>query len=239
MRSTNGSCGAGAASCTAAITLSKACGPVIARDVRECVADRLGLRAHAAGDDDAAVLVHRRADRGERFGLGAVEEAAGVDDDGVGAGVAARELVALGAELGQDPLAVDQRLRAAERNEGNARRGRALRVEKCRSWRPIATSSAGRQAITSTAGRRRLRSRPSGVFEQWNVYDHCTWLQRTSNSSRRRYRPLGDEAALHVVRRSPCRNDRGVSSRTRRQATRRRPRCNSPWRGLVPANRPA
>ena len=30
MRSTNGSCGAGAASCTAAITLSNACGPVIA-----------------------------------------------------------------------------------------------------------------------------------------------------------------------------------------------------------------
>ena len=51
------------------------------------------------------------------FGLGAVEEAAGVDDHRVGAGVAAGKLVALGAEPGQDPLAVDQRLRAAEADE--------------------------------------------------------------------------------------------------------------------------
>ncbi len=61
------------------------------------------------------------------FGLGAVEKAAGVDDDGVGAGVAARQLVAFRAQLRQDPLAVDQRLRAAERNEGNARR----RARRC------------------------------------------------------------------------------------------------------------
>ena len=57
-------------------------------DVREGVADLLGLGAHAAGDDDLAVLRHRRADRLERFLLGAVEKAAGVDDHRVGAGVA-------------------------------------------------------------------------------------------------------------------------------------------------------
>src|SRR6185437_5744529 len=47
--------------------------------------DGLRLRAHAAGDDDLAVLLERAADRLERFRLGAVEEAAGVDDDQIGA----------------------------------------------------------------------------------------------------------------------------------------------------------
>ena len=47
--------------------------------------DLLGLRAHAAGDDDLAVLVKRLADRGQRLRLGAVEKAAGVDDHEVGA----------------------------------------------------------------------------------------------------------------------------------------------------------
>ena len=47
-------------------------------------ADLLGLRAHAAGDDHAAVLGHRLADRGQRLGLGRIKEAAGVDDDDVG-----------------------------------------------------------------------------------------------------------------------------------------------------------
>ncbi len=96
------------------------------RDVGESLADRLRLGAHAAGDDDAAVFPHRRADRCERFRLGAVEKAAGVDDDGVGARVRAREFISLRPQLRQDPLAVDQRLRAAERNEGDARRGARL-----------------------------------------------------------------------------------------------------------------
>jgi hypothetical protein len=38
------------------------------------------LGAEAAGDDDPAVLGQRLADRLEALGLGAVEEAAGVDD---------------------------------------------------------------------------------------------------------------------------------------------------------------
>ena len=55
--------------------------------------------------------------------LRAVEEAAGVDDDGVGAGMRWRKLVALGAQPGDDALAIDERLRAAERDERDARRG--------------------------------------------------------------------------------------------------------------------
>ena len=85
-----------------------------------------GVGPHAAGDDHPAVLVHRLADRGERFRFRAVEKAAGVDDDRVRAGVAARKLVALGAQPRENALAVDERLRAAERDEGNARRGAVL-----------------------------------------------------------------------------------------------------------------
>jgi hypothetical protein len=46
------------------------------------------LRAQAAGDDHAAVLLQRLADRAERLFDRRVDEAAGVDDDEVGAAVA-------------------------------------------------------------------------------------------------------------------------------------------------------
>ncbi len=60
--------------------------------------DLLGLRAHAAGDDDLAVLGHCLADGAERFLLGAVEEPAGVDDHEIGTVMLARELIPLGAQ---------------------------------------------------------------------------------------------------------------------------------------------
>ena len=87
------------------------------------IPDLAGLGPHAAGDDDLAVFLQSRADRRERFRLGAVEKAAGIDDDGVGAGMALGQLIALGPELRDDALAVDERLRAPERDEGNFRRG--------------------------------------------------------------------------------------------------------------------
>ena len=71
----------------------------------------------------------RLADRLEALGLGAVEEAAGVDDHRVGAGVVGRDGVALGAQAGQDALAVDQGLGAAEADHadpGLARAGERL-----------------------------------------------------------------------------------------------------------------
>ena len=89
-------------------------------------ADARLLDAEAAGDDDAAVLGHRLADGVEALLLGRVEEAAGVDHHHVGAGVVGRQLVALGAQLGDDALGVDQRLRAAERDDADARRGLGL-----------------------------------------------------------------------------------------------------------------
>ena len=45
--------------------------PVIASTSREARADQLGFLAHAAGDDDAAILGDRLADRGEALLLGA------------------------------------------------------------------------------------------------------------------------------------------------------------------------
>src|SRR5947209_1045271 len=75
-------------------------------------------------DDHLAVLVERSPDCFERFGLGAIEEPAGIDDDGIGAGMAAGKLVALGPQPRQDALAVDERLRAAEADERNPGRGR-------------------------------------------------------------------------------------------------------------------
>ena len=52
---------------------------------RMALADAAFLHAEAAGDDDAAVLGHGLADGVEALLLGAVEEAAGVHDDDVGA----------------------------------------------------------------------------------------------------------------------------------------------------------
>ena len=85
------------------------------------------LGAEAAGDDHLAVLGERFADRVERFGDGGVDEAAGVDDDEVGAFVGRRDRVALGAQLREDLLGIDERLRAAERDEADARRRRRRR----------------------------------------------------------------------------------------------------------------
>ena len=88
--------------------------------VRVLLADQFRLGAHAAGDDDLAVFLQRGADGVERLVARRIEEAAGVDDDEVGAVMLAGDLVALGAQARQDPLGIDQRLRAAEADETDA-----------------------------------------------------------------------------------------------------------------------
>ena len=77
-------------------------------------ADRIGLFAHAAGDDHAAVLGDGLTDRGEALFLGGIEEAAGVDQHHVGAGIVLGKGIAVGAQAGEDALGIDQRLGAAE-----------------------------------------------------------------------------------------------------------------------------
>ena len=83
---------------------------------------RLGFRAEAARHDHAAVLGERFADRVERLLARAIQEAAGVDDDDVRAGIVRGRLVTLGAQLAQDSLRIDERLRAAEADEADFRR---------------------------------------------------------------------------------------------------------------------
>ena len=114
--------------------------------------DVTGFRAEATGDDDAAVFGQRLADRLKAFGLGAVEKAAGVDDDRLGAAIVGADLVALGAQARQDTLAVHKRLGAAERDHADGRlpvaptfvedgAGREVRAEigrVLRHWRDIA-----------------------------------------------------------------------------------------------------
>src|SRR5262249_6526228 len=68
---------------------------------------------------------------GERFLLGAVEKAAGIDDDEVGAVMLARKLVALGAQPGDDPLGIHQRLGAPKRNKADFGRVGLLHVQNC------------------------------------------------------------------------------------------------------------
>jgi len=77
----------------------------------------LRFGTHAAGDDDFAVLGHGGTDCVERLGLGAIEKAAGIDDDGVGTLMGFGEFIAFGAQLRDDPFAVDERFRASEGNK--------------------------------------------------------------------------------------------------------------------------
>ncbi len=90
--------------------------------------DLIGFRAHAAGDDHPAILGHGLADGAERFLLGAVEKAAGVDDHEIGAVVLARELIALRTQPGDDTLGIDERLGASQRNKTDLWRGGLLHV---------------------------------------------------------------------------------------------------------------
>ena len=120
-------------------------------------ANRLRFGAHAARDDDFAVFFKRGADRRERFGLGAVEKAAGIDDDGIGAGVGAGQLIAFGAQPRDDSLAVDESFGTAERNEGDF--GRAGGLWAADGSRVMAVHCHVSAAAASRAGRNRRAGR--------------------------------------------------------------------------------
>ena len=87
--------------------------PCDRQHARMLALDQFLTRAKASGDDDLAVLGQRLADRVERFLDRGVDEAAGVDDDEVSAGVIGRGGVTLSAQLREDALRVDERLRTA------------------------------------------------------------------------------------------------------------------------------
>ena len=93
-----------------------------AEDLRHAVQNEVAAvgflpAAEAAADDDAAVFLEGFGDRFETFFNRFVHEAAGVDDHEVGVVVAAPDAVAAGAQFGDDPFRVDERLGAAKRDE--------------------------------------------------------------------------------------------------------------------------
>ena len=96
------------------------------------IPDDVALGAEAAGDDDAAVLGQRLADRVERFLHRGVDETAGIDDDQIGIVIGRRHHVALGTQLGQDVFGVDGGLRATQRNEAD---GRDFCIQILHLWR--------------------------------------------------------------------------------------------------------
>ena len=97
--------------------------PTDRKNAREARADHVGFIAHAAGHDDTAIFGNRLTDRFERFFLRAVEKAAGVDQHHVRPGIVGGQAITVRPQLGQDALAIDQRLGTAERNHADLGRG--------------------------------------------------------------------------------------------------------------------
>lgn len=85
------------------------------------VADDRFFHAHAAGDDDFAVLGQGLSDRVQRLGLGAIDETTGIDDHHVGIVVFGRDLIALGAQLREGALGIRERFRTAQADKAYAR----------------------------------------------------------------------------------------------------------------------
>ena len=111
----------------------------------------------------------------------------------------ARELVALRAQPRDDPLGIDQRLRAAERNEGNARRGARLATGG-----PIALDWHGRIAAASSLfqrpdiGHAHFRGRVRAVDGVAANDDGARIERHLEALGAAADRPFGDEAARNV-----------------------------------------
>jgi hypothetical protein len=86
-----------------------------------CFFYQILFKTQAPRNNNLAILGERLADRVQRFLDRGVDEAAGVDDDEIGAGVIGRGDVALGPKLGEDALRVYKCLGTAERNEPDLR----------------------------------------------------------------------------------------------------------------------
>ncbi len=83
------------------------------------VANAALLDTEATRDDNTPVGGHGLPDRVQALLLGAVEKAARVDYDHIGAAVVLRDQVAFRAQLRDDSLAVDECLGAAKRHEAD------------------------------------------------------------------------------------------------------------------------
>jgi hypothetical protein len=84
--------------------------------------DHLSFVAKTACDDHPAIFGKCFTDGFQRFFLGRIEKATGIDENDVGAFVVGRQAVTVAPQLGQYALAIDERLGAAERNHADFRR---------------------------------------------------------------------------------------------------------------------
>ena len=98
------------------------------KDLGVVFADVVGFSTQASGDDDLAVFRQRLADGIKAFGLGGIQKAACVDDDGVRAGIVGRDRVSFGAQAREDAFAVHQGLGAAEGHHADGRLAHATAV---------------------------------------------------------------------------------------------------------------
>ena len=97
--------------------------------MRACDGQNLGVRAgdiggvsaQTARHDHTAILRQSLANGRKTFGLGGIQKAAGVDDDGICALIIGRDGVALGAQPCQNTFGIHQRLGAAQRHHANRR----------------------------------------------------------------------------------------------------------------------
>ena len=82
--------------------------------LHDILARRVLLAAEAASDDDLAVLIQRLADRVERFLDRSVNEPASIHDHEIRTVIRLRRFIALGAQLREDLLGINQRLGATQ-----------------------------------------------------------------------------------------------------------------------------
>jgi hypothetical protein len=87
--------------------------------------DDFRLGTEATGNNDLPVGLNSFADCLKAFVARAVEEAAGVDQHEVGAGIVGRNLVAFGAQARDDTFGIHEGLRAAEGHDTDFRRAGA------------------------------------------------------------------------------------------------------------------
>ena len=103
--------------------------------LRKTSTDHLRFVAHTSRHDDPTVFRDRLANGFQRFLLGRIEKAAGVDQHDVGAGIVGGHLIAVRAQFREDAFAIDQRLGTAERNHADFRRVRKFGCHDRRAHR--------------------------------------------------------------------------------------------------------
>ena len=87
--------------------------------------DILRIGSQTAGDNHLAILMQRFTNSLKTFRLGAVKKAAGIYNHGLGTRIIRADRIALGAQAGQNALAIDQSFWASQRDHADGWLSRA------------------------------------------------------------------------------------------------------------------